>query len=869
MQNTNKPYLLNQNTNKKTIRQALFGLSILILVGIGVVLILHLRAGNTRDAFVLLLGMIPVLTALGFIYNENLELAGSLMGASLAVMITILATIGQGVYDIGTMAYPAILIIASLILKRNTVIYLTGLIILCNGWLVFGAIYGLYQPLYPDGSYARQFIINSLILLVTMTAVYILSSTVRNSLRVAQSELQERQRAEQAMRETETMYRALVEQTSVVIYRDAPVVEGRTDYISPQIEDLLGYSTLEWENNPELWRELTHPEDLPLVLSEIKKYLLSGEKSVIEYRMRNKDGRWLWFQDESVVIKDDNGEPLYVHGVLIDITQRKNVEQKVRQREAILNAVAKTAQSLLNSTNWRKDIDSILMLLGNATNASHVYLFENHPGNSGVMLSSQRYEWAAPGTTSELGNPVYQNTQLVPIPGIEDWFSNLQAGKPFYGSGIQYPRYWERVFTSRGLKTLLDVPIQVNGKWWGVMGFDDFANEMPWSQAEVDALVAAAGFLGTAIERQKSDEGLRASEEKFHLAFHHTYAAMAISRTVDNTLLDINGAFCKVTGYSRDEAIGRRAGRDLGIWVNQEDRNTIIDMLKGQGYVDEYKAKFRRKNGDVGVGLLSAVNVSIAGEACQLYSFVDISNIDQLLNELKTMNDELQNFTYTVSHDLKAPLVTISGFMGYLEQDARNGELDKLNKDILRINEAISKMQRLLNELLELSRIGRIMNPPEDVPFGEIVSEALALVEGRLKEKQVQVEVDGNLPSVYGDRARLVEVIQNLVDNAAKFTTDQENSKIEIGVDRTSEDRTFFVRDNGTGIESVHFERIFGLFNKLDSLTEGTGIGLALVKRIIEVHGGKIWVESKGLNEGTTFYFTLADRQTTKAQYEE
>ena len=150
---------------------------------------------------------------------------------------------------------------------------------------------------------------------------------------------------------------------------------------------------------------------------------------------------------------------------------------------------------------------------------------------------------------------------------------------------------------------------------------------------------------------------------------------------------------------------------------------------------------------------------------------------------------------------------------------------------------------------------------PKEIPFEEIVREALDLVEGRLQARQVQVSVQAELPSVFVDRMRLAEVIQNLVDNASKFMGSQKNPLIEIGTQMEMGKSVFFVRDNGAGIEPQHFERIFGLFNKLDAKSEGTGIGLALVKRIIEVHGGKIWVESE-LGTETTFFFTLENKST-------
>jgi PAS domain S-box-containing protein len=236
----------------------------------------------------------------------------------------------------------------------------------------------------------------------------------------------------------------------------------------------------------------------------------------------------------------------------------------------------------------------------------------------------------------------------------------------------------------------------------------------------------------------------------------------------------------------------------------------------------------------------------------------DIAHRQSLIDELEAKNAELERFTYTVSHDLKSPLVTITGFLGYVEKDAIAGDTARLKTNIERILRAAQKMQNLLNDLLELSRIGRLMNAPENVPFHAIVREALEHVRGRLEANRVRVEVQDTLPSIRGDKIRLIEVVQNLVDNAAKFTKGRPNPLIKIGTNGTHKNGflIFFVSDNGIGIASQYHEKIFGLFDKLDPTVEGTGVGLTLVKRIIEVHGGTIWLESQP-GVGTTFYFTL------------
>lgn len=230
---------------------------------------------------------------------------------------------------------------------------------------------------------------------------------------------------------------------------------------------------------------------------------------------------------------------------------------------------------------------------------------------------------------------------------------------------------------------------------------------------------------------------------------------------------------------------------------------------------------------------------------------------EDIIRELETKNAELERFTYTVSHDLKSPLITIGGFLGLLEEDARLGDEEKIKKDIQRIREAKDKMYQLLNELLDLSRIGRLMNPPNNVSFNNIINEALDLTKGQLLESNAKITVQGDFPIVHVDQARLVEVMQNLIENAIKFTSDQPNAHIEIGIKENADENIFFVKDNGIGIDPEFHKKIFDLFDKLDPKSEGTGIGLALVKRIIEVHGGRIWVESAGKGTGTTFLFTL------------
>ena len=228
-----------------------------------------------------------------------------------------------------------------------------------------------------------------------------------------------------------------------------------------------------------------------------------------------------------------------------------------------------------------------------------------------------------------------------------------------------------------------------------------------------------------------------------------------------------------------------------------------------------------------------------------------------LAAHLEALSEELERFLYTAFHDLRAPLVTIKGFLGLLEQDIQTNQPERIQKDMQRIGAAADQMDQLLSGLLELSRIGRVVYPSQDVDLGELTRQSLENLREQLRARDITVQVSPDLPTVHGDLVRLREVLENLIENAAKHSGGQPNPRIEIGVREQGSEPVIFIKDNGPGIEPRYHSRIFNLFEKLDPTIEGPGIGLALVKRIVEVHGGRVWVESDGEQQGATFCFTI------------
>lgn len=171
----------------------------------------------------------------------------------------------------------------------------------------------------------------------------------------------------------------------------------------------------------------------------------------------------------------------------------------------------------------------------------------------------------------------------------------------------------------------------------------------------------------------------------------------------------------------------------------------------------------------------------------------------RLITELEAKNSELERFTYTVSHDLKTPLVTIGNFLGFLEQNAERGDLDRLRRDAAHLTQATDKMGRLLDDLLALSRTGFVVGSPRTVPFEELAREALSRVAGPIAERGVEVRLEPDLAEIHADPQRMVEVLQNLLENAVKFIGEQSEARIEIGRRPGDGGNVFFVRDNGSG----------------------------------------------------------------------
>jgi PAS domain S-box-containing protein len=374
-----------------------------------------------------------------------------------------------------------------------------------------------------------------------------------------------------------------------------------------------------------------------------------------------------------------------------------------------------------------------------------------------------------------------------------------------------------------------------------------------------------AGVHSDVTRRRGMEEELRRSEETLREILENMMDGY-YRADMQGRLIMANRRMHEMLGYA---SFAEVEGRDVAetFYFYPEQRQAFLSILMENGTLQAFGGTLRHRDGSpIPVETSSRLISNLKGEPVALEGVVrDVSErrrheqeLQLLIAKLEAKNDELERFTYTVSHDLKSPIITIKGFLGLLERDLQVGDKQRVADDLARINSATDRMEQLLRELLELSRIGRMDNPMVRVPLREVAQEALEMAQGQLEKSQAQVDGLESLPVILCDRPRMVQVFLNIFTNAAKFSRPDTPLKIMVETVAQHDDHVLIrIADNGRGIKQAYLETVFGLFQQLDLQEQGTGLGLALVRRIIENHGGRVWAESEGEGRGTAFVFTL------------
>lgn len=257
-----------------------------------------------------------------------------------------------------------------------------------------------------------------------------------------------------------------------------------------------------------------------------------------------------------------------------------------------------------------------------------------------------------------------------------------------------------------------------------------------------------------------------------------------------------------------------------------------------------------------------------------LASIVDITErkfietkLHKAYGEVQQKNEEMEQFVYTVSHDLKSPLVTSMSFLGFLREDLKEHKMEDVMDSLERLEKAHKRMQQLINDLLQLSRVGRLGLQPEEVHLQDILDDVIESQSEKINSKGIRIEVPVRLPTMVVDRGRIQQVFENLLNNALKYGMGEAELKVEILFKETVFDICICVKDHGPGIEKQYHKKIFALFQRLHNDPEGTGVGLAIVSRIMQLHGGHAWVESEP-GKGAEFWLSFPKNHVISAENE-
>jgi PAS domain S-box-containing protein len=359
-------------------------------------------------------------------------------------------------------------------------------------------------------------------------------------------------------------------------------------------------------------------------------------------------------------------------------------------------------------------------------------------------------------------------------------------------------------------------------------------------------------------ELKSANERLRLANKQFRALFDNAAAGILVADPETQRFDFANPFIERILGYNPGELIGKSVADIHPAESLPQIQAGFEAQVRGDKTLIA-KAPCQRKDGRIIYVDINAAPVSLNGKNHIMGLFSDITQRKLAEDALHAKNEEMDRFVYTASHDLKAPLITFQTYLGFLKQDLRMSNDAAIQQDIAFMHSAADRMKTLLDDLLTLSRVGRVVHPPESISFSNLVTDALRALAGPIATRRVEIVRAAPELILSGDRIRLVEIWQNLIDNAVKFMGDQPHPRIEIGWEATPAAVCFFVRDNGIGLDSAYHTQMFDLFEKLDPSSDGTGLGLALIKRIVELYHGRIWIESPGAGQGCCVRFTLPD----------
>lgn len=630
---------------------------------------------------------------------------------------------------------------------------------------------------------------------------------------------------------------------------------------------LFGYEPDDQKYSIERRTELVHPVDIEAIRKSLMLALINRNQHNwrAEYQFKKSDGHYAFVQENGYIIRDDSGEAVRMIGVLRDITQRKKTQLKLLRKSGLLAAIAEVNSNLLQHNNWLKAMERSLPVIGESVDADRVYYFENYTDpQSGRIYCNQKLEWNSGNFPAQMDNPLLQDIRQEEMPEL---VQKMEEGKPFFAVVRKLASSpFKMVLMAQSIESILILPVFVKNKFYGYIGFDDCQRERKWDDDEISFLKTISVNLAKAIESEEADKALLAAyEEKNRTLESIRDGFFAVSK--DWTVTYWNKEAENLTGILREDIVGNSIWKTYYRTIPSRFYNQYLRAfhenipVRFEEYLQSQDKWFEVNAFPTDAGLTVYFKDITERKIGEVKLLELHKELEKHLKVLAISNAELEQFAYVASHDLQEPLRMVTSFLTLLEKKYADVLDDKAKLYIHFAVDGAKRMRQIILDLLDFSRVGKTEERLEEIDFNEVIEEILSLYKKNIKEKKAKIDLEV-MPVMHAFRSPVRQVFQNLISNGLKYQPKGQSPHITITSRECDSHWQFSVKDNGIGIDQQYFDKIFIIFQRLHNREDysGTGMGLAITRKIVENLGGEIWVESEE-GKGSTFYFSIAKQQ--------